>query len=158
MLPEMSESVSIYSAMSFLDCMAQDAEAPVCPVNLQEVVSQTVLVTVWSIIEVLTQRGHIQCPKTFAWAHSVELLTLLWWIRKKSTCWVWSSTGYLRAIPGLFPLTVELPYLLSINGCQSCKQLYFGTAQGSFYAQLVDGTAFCGDPADICAGYIHLCW
>lgn len=41
---------------------------------------------------------------------------------------------------------------------QHCKQLYFGTAQGSFLAQLVNDTAFRGDPADICAGYINLCW
>lgn len=58
-LPEMSESFSIYSAMSYLNCMAQDAEVTVCPIKLQQVVLQRFLVIVWSIIEFLTERGHI---------------------------------------------------------------------------------------------------
>lgn len=59
MLPMMSESICIYIYMFFLPCMAWDAEAPLCPVNLQEVISRLSQQVFGQELEVLTERDDI---------------------------------------------------------------------------------------------------
>lgn len=84
--------INIY--LFFLPCMAWDIEAPLCPVNLQEVLSRWSQWDFGQELKVLTERGDIQCLKTF----------ILEWKNAnisgsgKNTHWFWRSIGDLRAM------------------------------------------------------------